>query len=115
MISPEGEIVEFGKGLKARGNVEDWLVKVEAAMFSTIKKYMKEAINDFLKKGRQFVIYNHASQVAATLKQFFDHLFICLFIEVKLFMCRKTKSNARVSNAQFFYLWKLAKNKLCLN
>lgn len=69
MTSPEGEIVEFSKGLKARGNVEDWLGKVEAAMFSILKKKMKEAIKDFAKKGRQFVIHHHASQVV--LKNFF--------------------------------------------
>ncbi|XP_064860607.1 dynein axonemal heavy chain 6-like [Oncorhynchus nerka] len=35
MVSPEGEKVGLAKGLKARGNVEDWLGKVEEAMFSS--------------------------------------------------------------------------------
>lgn len=63
MISPESERVELGRGLKARGNVEDWLGKVEAAMFSSLKKRMSDAINDFAKNGRQTVIWNYPSQV----------------------------------------------------
>lgn len=38
MISPEGEKVSLGKGLRARGNVEEWLGKVEEAMFTNLKK-----------------------------------------------------------------------------
>lgn len=63
MISPEGERVELGKGLKARGNVEDWLGKVEAAMFASLKRRMKEAIVDYTKNGRQTVLWNYPSQV----------------------------------------------------
>ena len=44
MISPEQEKVSLGKGLKARGNVEDWLGKVEDAMFSNLRKITKQAI-----------------------------------------------------------------------
>lgn len=41
MISPEGERVMLSKGLKARGNVEDWLGKVEESMFLSLRKCMK--------------------------------------------------------------------------
>jgi len=44
MISPEGEKVSLGKGLRARGNVEEWLGKVEEAMFVNLKKIMKVCI-----------------------------------------------------------------------
>ena len=37
MISPEKESVNLGKGLKARGNVEEWLGKVEEAMNISLK------------------------------------------------------------------------------
>lgn len=40
-ISPEGEKLLFGKGLKARGAVEEWLSKVEEAMFIAVKRYMR--------------------------------------------------------------------------
>lgn len=41
MVSPEGEKVQFNRGLKARGAVEDWLGKVEDAMFTALKRCMK--------------------------------------------------------------------------
>lgn len=63
MISPEGERVELGKGLKARGNVEAWLKKVEAAMFSSLKKKLEDSMQDFLMKGRKEVIWTYPSQV----------------------------------------------------
>ncbi|XP_031781103.1 dynein heavy chain 6, axonemal isoform X1 [Nasonia vitripennis] len=71
MISPEGERVELGKGLKARGNVEDWLGKVEAAMFASLKKRMKEAMVDYTKNGRQTVLWNYPSQIVLTVSQIY--------------------------------------------
>ena len=47
MMSPEGEKVSLGKGLKARGNVEDWLGKVEDAMFANLRKITKQAIQEY--------------------------------------------------------------------
>ena len=55
--------MELGKGLKARGNVEAWLGKVEAAMFASLKKLMKEAIVEYGANGRQAVLWNYPSQV----------------------------------------------------
>ena len=49
-MSPEGEKVSLGKGLKARGNVEDWLGKVEDAMFSNLRKITKQAIQEYHQK-----------------------------------------------------------------
>ncbi len=53
MISPEGERVSLGKGLRARGNVEEWLGKVEEAMFSNLKKILKQSLNDFENSVRE--------------------------------------------------------------
>ncbi|XP_071446254.1 dynein axonemal heavy chain 6 [Hetaerina americana] len=70
MISPEGERVGLGSGLKARGNVEEWLLKVEDAMFLSLKKQMKVAIIDFSeKKSHDEWIQRHPSQVVLTVSQ----------------------------------------------
>ncbi|XP_023289677.1 dynein heavy chain 6, axonemal [Orussus abietinus] len=67
MISPEGERVPLGKGLKARGNVEDWLGKVEESMFMSLRKRMKAAIVDLEERGRELFLPDHPSQDLNTL------------------------------------------------
>lgn len=63
MISPEGERVAFGKGLKARGNVEVWLGAVEDSMIKSLRALTKAAIGDFLVRPRTEWVRLHASQV----------------------------------------------------
>uniref|UniRef100_A0A452TJF6 Dynein axonemal heavy chain 6 n=1 Tax=Ursus maritimus TaxID=29073 RepID=A0A452TJF6_URSMA len=70
MLSPEGERVSLGKGLKARGNVEEWLGKVEEAMFTSLRRLCKAAIADYRGKPRtDWVIAGHPSQVILTISQ----------------------------------------------
>ncbi|XP_066430422.1 dynein axonemal heavy chain 6 isoform X1 [Eleutherodactylus coqui] len=70
MLSPEGEKVSLGKGLKARGNVEDWLGKVEEAMYSSLRRLSKAAIADYQNKSRvEWVVAGHPSQVVLTISQ----------------------------------------------
>ncbi|CAG5121595.1 unnamed protein product, partial [Candidula unifasciata] len=69
MLSPEGEKVSLGKGLKARGNVEDWLGKVEEAMFSNLRRLCKAAIVDYERKPREQWVVSHCSQVVLTISQ----------------------------------------------
>ncbi|XP_066474528.1 dynein axonemal heavy chain 6 [Tiliqua scincoides] len=70
MLSPEGERVGLGKGLKARGNVEDWLGKVEEAMFNSLRRLSKAAIADYQTKERvEWVVAGHPSQVVLTISQ----------------------------------------------
>ncbi|KAK0176317.1 hypothetical protein PV328_000464 [Microctonus aethiopoides] len=69
MISPEGERVSLGKGLKARGNVENWLSKVEESMFISLRRRMKAAIGDLETRGRQEFIATHPSQIVLTVSQ----------------------------------------------
>ncbi|XP_041935143.1 dynein heavy chain 6, axonemal [Alosa sapidissima] len=70
MVSPEGEKVSLGKGLKARGNVEDWLGKVEEGMFSSLRRLSKAAIADYQSKPREeWVVAGHPSQVVLTISQ----------------------------------------------
>ncbi|KAG5830594.1 hypothetical protein ANANG_G00312350 [Anguilla anguilla] len=70
MVSPEAERVGLGKGLKARGNVEDWLGKVEEAMFSSLRRLTKASIADYQNKPRvEWVVAGHPSQVVLTVSQ----------------------------------------------
>lgn len=56
--------VAFTKGLKAQGNVEDWLCKLEEAMFSSLRHLSKAAIADYqLKSREEWVVAGHPSQV----------------------------------------------------
>ncbi|XP_017780151.1 PREDICTED: dynein heavy chain 6, axonemal [Nicrophorus vespilloides] len=69
MISPEGERVVLSKGLKARGNVEDWLGKVEEAMFASLRKLMKASIYDHISRPRNKWVLDHANQIILTVSQ----------------------------------------------
>ncbi|XP_045684006.1 dynein axonemal heavy chain 6 [Phyllostomus hastatus] len=70
MLSPEGERVRLGRGLKARGNVEEWLGKVEEAMFTSLRRLCKAAIADYQGKPRtNWVTAGHPSQVILTISQ----------------------------------------------
>ncbi|KAI3384925.1 hypothetical protein SNEBB_000114 [Seison nebaliae] len=69
MISPEKEVVSLGKSLKARGNVEEWLGKVEEAMFLSIKKLIKASAQAFLGKSLQNWVKEWPSQVILTVSQ----------------------------------------------
>ncbi|CAH8560243.1 unnamed protein product [Schistosoma turkestanicum] len=81
MISPEGERVLLGKGLKARGNVEEWLGKVEEAMFTNLRKLMKIAINDFERLHREEWLKAHANQIILTVEQLMWSRDITLILE----------------------------------
>lgn len=67
MTSPcVGAQVGLTKGLKAQGNVEDWLCKVEDAMFTSLRRLCKGAIADYQVKSREeWVVAGHPSQVIA--------------------------------------------------
>ncbi|XP_056004113.1 dynein axonemal heavy chain 6-like isoform X1 [Ostrea edulis] len=69
MISPENEKVSLGRGLKARGNVEDWLGKVEEAMFVNLRKLVKSALADYEQRPRAEWVVTHASQIVLTVSQ----------------------------------------------
>lgn len=70
--------VGLTKGLKAKGNVEDWLCKVEQAMCISLKRLSKAAIADYEEKAREeWVVAGHPSQVPA-LTHTHTH-FTCIF------------------------------------
>ena len=59
----------MAQGLKARGNVEDWLGKVEEAMFFNLRRLTKAAIGDFETKDRAQWVLDHCSQAILTVSQ----------------------------------------------
>ena len=59
----------FMQGLKARGNVEDWLGKTEEAMFVNLRKLVKASIGDYEQKERAQWVLDHCSQVILTVSQ----------------------------------------------
>ncbi|XP_030378328.1 dynein heavy chain 6, axonemal [Scaptodrosophila lebanonensis] len=68
-LSPEGEKLQFGKGLKARGAVEEWLSKVEEAMFLSVKRYMRFGYQCYPAKERHEWFQDHPNQVVITISQ----------------------------------------------
>ncbi|GBG29459.1 Dynein heavy chain 1, axonemal [Hondaea fermentalgiana] len=69
MLSPEGERIELGKNLKARGNVEDWLSSVEHHMRISLQKLMKVGLLDYPTKERRHWVLEHPGQIVATAAQ----------------------------------------------
>ncbi|KAK3932091.1 Dynein heavy chain 6, axonemal [Frankliniella fusca] len=69
MISPEGERVVLSKGLKARGNVEDWLTKVEESMFTSLRRIMKAALASYSNFPMDVWVLNQPSQIVLTISQ----------------------------------------------
>jgi len=63
MCSPEGERVGLTKVVKARGNVENWLGKVEETMVITLRTSLQKSIADLLVCPRQQWIFKHPAQV----------------------------------------------------
>jgi dynein heavy chain len=69
MISPESERVGLTKGLKARGNVEDWLGKVEQSMVFSLRKLMKASLADYQQSPRTEWMVRHPNQIVLTVSQ----------------------------------------------
>lgn len=63
MISPEKEIVKFSLPVKATGNVEFWLSRVEEEMINTLRSLMLTAIKEYDKISRKKWVLLHAAQV----------------------------------------------------
>ncbi|KAL3285103.1 hypothetical protein HHI36_019227 [Cryptolaemus montrouzieri] len=56
-------------GLKARGNVEDWLGKVEESMVISLRRIMKGALSDYQQRSRTEWVTRHPSQVVLAVSQ----------------------------------------------
>lgn len=55
--------------MKARGNVEEWLGKVEEAMVVRLRRDMKQALLDVDKMSRDDWLISHANQITLTVEQ----------------------------------------------
>uniref|UniRef100_A0A7S0KGL4 Dynein-1, subspecies f n=1 Tax=Micromonas pusilla TaxID=38833 RepID=A0A7S0KGL4_MICPS len=71
MFSAEGERVQLGKNLKARGNVEQWLTAVEAAMVAALKKQGKESYVSYAKEARTDWVRNQPAQIVIMVAQIY--------------------------------------------
>jgi dynein heavy chain len=76
MFSPEEERVALTKGLKTRGNVEEWLGRVEEAMFNSLKRTMRNCLMDWHSMAREEWIQKFPSQVISHSP---PHNFNCTF------------------------------------
>lgn len=63
MISAEKEVVKFAVRVKATGNVEFWLSRVEEEMKNTLRSLMFLAVEDYDKVPREKWVLSHAAQV----------------------------------------------------
>jgi dynein heavy chain len=66
MISSEGEKIPLNKVVKARNQVEGWLLLVQMGMIETIHKIMKAGLSDFTNTDRKAWVVKHPGQVVAT-------------------------------------------------
>ncbi|EQC31947.1 hypothetical protein SDRG_10462 [Saprolegnia diclina VS20] len=66
MHSAEGERVPFGRNLKARGNVEDWLAAVQANMKQTLHRALKVCVGDYDHGQRDSWLLHHPAQCVAS-------------------------------------------------
>jgi len=63
MISPEREIVKFMSPIKATGNIEFWLSRVEKEMINTLRSLMSIAIENYDEIPKEKWVLLHADQV----------------------------------------------------
>jgi len=71
MMSPEGESVGLGKNLKARGNVEQWLGAVEAAMIVALKKQGKDSYLSYPEEQRTEWVLKQPAQIVIMVSQIY--------------------------------------------
>lgn len=69
MISAEGEKIPLNKVVKARNQVEGWLLLVQQEMVATIQKIMKAGLADANLIERKQWVTKHYGQVVATISQ----------------------------------------------
>ncbi|XP_025191999.1 LOW QUALITY PROTEIN: dynein heavy chain 6, axonemal-like [Melanaphis sacchari] len=69
MISPEREIVKFSSQVKAAGNVEFWLTRVEKEMVNTLRMFMFVAMEDYDRIPREKWVLSHAAQLIIAVSQ----------------------------------------------
>lgn len=71
IISPEGEYVTMGKNLKARGEVENWLMATERRMVESLRQLSKDSVMDYLTRPRHEWVLDHAGQIQILTSQIY--------------------------------------------
>lgn len=69
MVSGEGEKIPLNKIVKARNQVETWLLLVQIAMVETVHKIMKTGVADYTNVDRRTWVMKHPGQVVSTICQ----------------------------------------------
>ena len=71
MNSAEGEKVNLGKNLKARGNVEQWLTAVEQSMQQSLKRLAKVGFQNYPVIARRDWVLQQPAQLVLAVSQIF--------------------------------------------
>ena len=71
IVSPESEYVTMGKNLKARGEVENWLMATEKRMVESLRQLSKDSVVDYTSRPRNEWVMDHAGQVIILTSQIF--------------------------------------------
>ena len=71
IISPEGEYVTMGKNLKARGEVENWLMATERRMVESLRQLSKDSVVDYTTRPRHEWVMDHAGQIIILTSQIY--------------------------------------------
>ena len=71
IISPESEYVTMGKNLKARGEVENWLMATEKRMVESLRQLSKDSVVDYTQRPRDEWVLHHAGQILILTSQIY--------------------------------------------
>jgi dynein heavy chain len=71
IISPESEYVTMGKNLKARGEVENWLMATEKRMVESLRQLSKDSVVDYTTRPRHEWVLDHAGQIIILTSQIY--------------------------------------------
>eukprot|EP00760_Papus_ankaliazontas_P026353 PhM_4_TR3027/c0_g1_i1/m.46419/K10408/DNAH; dynein heavy chain, axonemal len=82
MESQEGERVDFPKPVKAKNEVEKWMILVEQRMVDTLRQRAQECYDDYFKKEKFDWIYDHPVQLVLAM----DHVFWAMNVVESLTM-----------------------------
>uniref|UniRef100_A0A8C4ZUY6 Dynein, axonemal, heavy chain 6 n=1 Tax=Gadus morhua TaxID=8049 RepID=A0A8C4ZUY6_GADMO len=80
--------VGLSRGLKARGNVEDWLCKVEEAMFSSLRRLSKAAIVDYQDRSREEWVFGPCVRLCVSVGVCVcSSMCVCVPVRVRVCAC----------------------------
>eukprot|EP00667_Euglena_gracilis_P000018 EG_transcript_18 len=69
MVSSEGEVVPLAKALRARGEVEKWLLVLEQVMVLTLRRLARVAVQSYEGADRTAWVFDHPAQLVLVVTQ----------------------------------------------